>query len=614
MSSSAAARFLFSSPAGFRLVREILSKHIPYQPHDWQLEGVCKMLDGKDLVAILPTGAGKTGYFTMFMLTLVELSQDPSLCSPPVSVPRDPCMIVVYPTNGLEEEQARVFMGVGLKTLVINAETTSTACLSGEDLWLTARVGVTMILLSPEQLSTRGFESLIRHRPFQARFQAFGVDEIHLLNSWGLAFHQAFRQLGHARARLSSHVFVGTSATVLAGDVRGSIFAFLGLHPGTFYLIQRSNLRQNVQTIFRTLTHGIGGWSFSDLKWVVESKRKTVIHCRTITLGFRLALYLWRLIPSHTRQLMRDDPETQIVIATAAFMVGIDLPNIRDVILLGALESADEHVQWEGRAGRDGSIVSDARCITYVTSKSLEVTHALCAGKQPAASHGTKKTGGKAANILYNNPPNDPPCSCSTCTPPGAAHSHLLELLSMEPSPVLTCNCSRCVPEPSGPVKVKTRAPDTNPIPRSKRLTRKMRAKGTKELVSLRMTMYLSTDISISRSLPPEVFLPDTTIKLILDRFALIDTRAALQELMKGWNLLTPHIDVLWDMLVGLQTTFEAMRARSKAKAKAREAERRARRKVEAAEASESLEAGGDSEVEARWSRIWYKAGLGPGV
>lgn len=105
MSSSAGARFLFSSPAGFRLVREILSKHIPYQPHDWQLEGVCKLLDGRDLVAILPTGAGKTGYFTMFMLVLVELSRNPSLSDPPVFIPEDPCMIVVYPTNGLEEEQ-----------------------------------------------------------------------------------------------------------------------------------------------------------------------------------------------------------------------------------------------------------------------------------------------------------------------------------------------------------------------------------------------------------------------------------------------------------------------------------------------------------------------------
>ena len=495
-----------------------------------------------------------------------------------------------------------------------------------------------MILLSPEQLSTQGFESLIQHRPFQSRFRSFGVDEIHLLNSWGLAFRQAFRQLGHARARLPSHVFIGTSATVLAGDARGSIFSFLGLYPGKFHLIQCLNLRRNVQTIFRTLTHGIGGWAFPDLKWVVESKRKTVIHCRTISLGFHLALYLWRLLPSHvdrakrvrlyhalnwpsynaeTRALMRSDPQAQIIIATAAFMVGIDLPNIHDIILLGAMESADEHVQWEGRAGRDPHIVSDARCITYVTVKSLEIACALCAGKQPVASRGTKKSSGKQAvvaprmdlsmarllcapcapaeqNVLYNNPPDDPPCSCSTCTPPAATHSRLMEVLTMESSSAPTCNCSGCIPETSGPVTVKTRAPDTNPIPRNKRLTRKMRTKGTEELVSLRMTIYLSTDPSVSRSFPPEVFLPDTTIKLLLDRFALIDTKAALQDLVKGRDLLTPHLDRLWDKLVELQATFGAMRARLKVKAKAREAERRAQRKVEAGDASESVASAGE--------------------
>ncbi|KAI1781900.1 P-loop containing nucleoside triphosphate hydrolase protein, partial [Ganoderma leucocontextum] len=373
MSSSAGARFLFSSPTGFRLVRETLAKHITYEPHDWQLEGVCKMLDGRDLVALLPTGAGKTGYFTMYMLMLVELSRNPSLCIPVVSVPRDPCMIVVYPTNGLEEEQARVFEKVGLKTLIINAETSSVARRNGGDIWLSARIGITMVLLSPEQLATRGFESLIQHRPFQSRFRAFGVDEIHLLNSWGLAFRQAFRQLGHARARLPSHIFVGTSATVLSGNSETGIYSFLGLRTGEFHLIRCSNLRHNVQTIFRTLTHGLGRWTFPDLKWILDSKRKTVIHCRTIALGFRVALFFWHCLPRtvnrakrvrlynalnwpsynvESRTLMREDPEAQIIIATATFMVGMDIPTIHDVIILGALESADEHVQWEGRAGR----------------------------------------------------------------------------------------------------------------------------------------------------------------------------------------------------------------------------------------------------------------------
>ncbi|KAI1782679.1 P-loop containing nucleoside triphosphate hydrolase protein [Ganoderma leucocontextum] len=615
MSSSAGARFLFSTPAGFRLVRETLATHISYEPHDWQLEGVCKMLDGRDLVAILPTGAGKTSYFTMFMLMLVELSQNPSLRNPALPIPCDPCMIIVYPTNGLEEEQAHVFVNVGLKTLVINAETLSVARQSGEDIWLTARIGITMILLSPEQLSTRGFKLLIQHRPFQSRFRAFGVDEIHLLNSWGLAFRQAFRQLGHARARLPSHIFIGTSATMLAGDATASIYTFLGLHPGTFYIIQRSNLRRNVCTIFRTLTHGIGGWSvFPDLKWILESKHKTVIHCRTIALGFRLALYLWHLLPSNvnrarflrlynalnwmpynveTGRLMREDPEMRIIIATATFMVGIDLPNIHDVILLGALESADEHVQWEGRAGRNMELVSDGHCITYVMSKSLDVARALCAGKAPAAPRGTKKSGGKQAvasrmevsmvwllcapcttaeqDVLYNNPPADPPCPCSTCdTPP----------LPFESPPAPACNCSGCMPEPAPLAKEKTRAADTNPIPRGQRLTRKMQAKGMQELVALRIVIYLSADTASSCSFPPEAFFSDMTIKLIFDRFAHVDTAAVLQELVKGRTLLVPYLGVLWKKVEELRGSFDVMCAETKAKMNARQAKRWAQKKM----------------------------------
>nr|VWP01258.1 Succinate-semialdehyde dehydrogenase (EC [Ganoderma boninense] len=607
MSPSADAQFQFSSPAGLLLVRTTLAKHIQFEPHDWQLEGVCKMLDGKDLVAIIPTGGGKTGYFFMYMLMLLELSQNPSLCTPPVSIPHDPCMIVVYPTNGLEEEQAQVFDKVGLKTLVINAETSSVARRSGEDIWLSARVGIAMVLLSPEQLATRGFESLIQHRPFQSRFRAFGVDEIHLLNSWGLSFRQAFRQLGHARARLPLHVFVGTSATVLAGTSETGIYSFLGLHVGDFHLIRRSNLRCNVQTIFRTLTHGLGRWTFPDLKWILDSKRKTVIHCRTIALGFRVALFFWRCLPCSvdrakrvrmynalnwpsynikTRLLMREDPEAQIVIATATFMVGIDIPTIQDVVIVGALESADEHVQWEGRAGR-GTQVSDARCITYVTSKSLEVARAICDGKEPAAPRGKKNTGKQVAtrmddsmarvlcapcfsaeqDALYNNPPHDPPCSCSSCSS---------SLAPPSPLPERSCICSRCFPEPAPPPKEKTRAPDMNPVPRSQRISRKMRAKGVKELTSLRMDIYLSLDTTVSRSFPPEMLLPDIVIKTMLDRFALLETVDTLRALVKDRSLLVPHVARVWEKVVELREGFEVMRAKTKARAKEREALRRA--------------------------------------
>lgn len=53
--------FRWSSPEGYRLARTILQPSLPFDPHDYQLEGVCKILDGYDLLAVIPTGAGKTG-------------------------------------------------------------------------------------------------------------------------------------------------------------------------------------------------------------------------------------------------------------------------------------------------------------------------------------------------------------------------------------------------------------------------------------------------------------------------------------------------------------------------------------------------------------------------
>lgn len=105
--TSAAAEYKFSNPHGYDLLRSILRPHLKYEPHDYQLEGVAKSLDGVHLVAVLATGAGKTAYFAMYMLVLQELSKNPNLCNPPKKVPKDPAMVVVYPTVNLEEEMVR---------------------------------------------------------------------------------------------------------------------------------------------------------------------------------------------------------------------------------------------------------------------------------------------------------------------------------------------------------------------------------------------------------------------------------------------------------------------------------------------------------------------------
>ena len=87
------------------LCRTILSQHLPYHPHDVQIEGICKFLESVDTLAILCTGMGKTGFLSMYMLVLLEILKNPHLCpSVAKKFPEKLCMLVVLPTKYLEHQ------------------------------------------------------------------------------------------------------------------------------------------------------------------------------------------------------------------------------------------------------------------------------------------------------------------------------------------------------------------------------------------------------------------------------------------------------------------------------------------------------------------------------
>ena len=99
----------FSSEDGRTLVRWLLRDLWPYTPRDYQLEAVTKALDGIDVLTVLPTGAGKTAILIMFMLVLDYMKNNTEEFKNHTRFPPDPIMIVVYPTNCLEEEQVRMY-------------------------------------------------------------------------------------------------------------------------------------------------------------------------------------------------------------------------------------------------------------------------------------------------------------------------------------------------------------------------------------------------------------------------------------------------------------------------------------------------------------------------
>jgi hypothetical protein len=95
--------FVFCSKAGKELCRCILKEHLPYEPHNVQIEGICKVLDHIDLFAILAMGTGKTSFLLMYMLVVLAIQKDPSLC-PTDEFPKNPCMLVICPMKYLEHQ------------------------------------------------------------------------------------------------------------------------------------------------------------------------------------------------------------------------------------------------------------------------------------------------------------------------------------------------------------------------------------------------------------------------------------------------------------------------------------------------------------------------------
>jgi ATP-dependent helicase YprA (DUF1998 family) len=96
--------FKFHSPEGFDLARKILLGALPhFEPHSYQMDGICKVLDGIDLVAVTPTGSGKTGYLFLTILIMIAIAKNPSLCLT-VKFPKDPAIVVVCPTNSIEQQ------------------------------------------------------------------------------------------------------------------------------------------------------------------------------------------------------------------------------------------------------------------------------------------------------------------------------------------------------------------------------------------------------------------------------------------------------------------------------------------------------------------------------
>ncbi|TFY80847.1 hypothetical protein EWM64_g3164 [Hericium alpestre] len=376
-------------------------------------------------------------------------------------------------------------------------------------------------MISPEQLSGEGFKRLLDNKLFWGRVMAIGADEIHLLPTWGALFRKAYEQIARMRARFPE-------CTVVLG---------VDCNHGRW-------------TSARYRTHdastGINGRNFPALLWILESRRKTVIYCATISLAFRVTCYLWihtkdksnlptRLrmytainFPSYnnaTRKILYDDPEPNITVATAAMAQGIDAPDIDDVVIVGEVIDPDEaHQRW-GRAGRDRSKVKNARGIMYLTGSAVSKAKTILKGKgKPTKSQGKTKT------------------SAPQMTE-GMARMILADCLSAEQDQHY--DNPRCVPEklPSLPTMRTARPSVGDALHRSLQDAARMR------LVTLRYEIWREADKYTHGCTPSAAFLPDLTINHLLNNITVFVTVEHVHGAVASNHLLLPHAERLLEIL-----------------------------------------------------------------
>lgn len=339
----------------------------------WQEEVLPTILDRKDVLIVQTTSGGKSLLYQI----------------PAIMEDNHRLTIVISPLRALQENQVAALQQHGVRAVALNADLSP---IKRKELLASLRE-TALLYLAPEQLKSQDLLSALQH----CAVSRVVVDEAHVLPQDGLSFRKSYREIGNFIHILSDRPEVIACTATATPKERKEIIRSLEMEsPECFvYPIRRDNLRLQIKrvesrkghkdelekNIFRAVERELFRWNGTGSVLVYAPTVQRVKHLKRWLKGrgWNVAHYTGKMALKKRRKAQADflSGKKPILIATNAFGLGIDKPNVRLIIHAGLPLTLNGYVQEIGRAGRDGK---KARCILFYSRKDFSRNERILKG------------------------------------------------------------------------------------------------------------------------------------------------------------------------------------------------------------------------------------------